>query len=226
MHGKSAVQDSKLHFRTEKELIGFLELHSNEFFTGSITLDIVKSPFEIGPKDFFRMAQEDLRAHGKHGRVNALGNIKRCIESQIDLLLYSYGFGDLSVRTDWNFIRRLEKLKGMNIVAPRILERINRRRNMLEHQYRLPRRAEIEDSLDVAALFLAYTDAYLNKVLNPMCLVWNATAKEIVEFTINRKKGTMTLKALDSGTKFVIKNTTPEYLRVLAMALQFAQMSM
>lgn len=213
----------KLDWRTEKEAIEFLENHLTDLFTGSFTNERVDPPFQIGPKDFFKMANEDLRTRGRHALVNAIGNIKRCIECQIDLLLYVYGFGDVSTKQNWNFIRRLDTLKGLKIVAPRILERINRRRNMLEHQYRLPNRAEVEDSLDVAALFLAYTDLFLDKVLNPMCLVLMPSFDEIVEFTINRRKGTLTIKILDSGIKFVIGSGQPEYLRALAIALLVAR---
>jgi hypothetical protein len=45
-------------------------------------------------------------------------------------------------------------------VAPRILNKIVRLRNMLEHEFHLPKKTEVEDAVDVATLFLEALKPY------------------------------------------------------------------
>ncbi len=54
----------------------------------------------------------------------------------------------------YNFPGRLEKLQALGVLAPRIIRKIVQLRNVLEHEYYLPKRAEVEDALDVTALFI------------------------------------------------------------------------
>lgn len=208
---------------TKNEILEFLETHSQELFLGSYSRGPINPPFQITPHDFFDIAQQDLRTGKKHGLVNAIGNIKRCIECQIDYLLYVFGFGDPSLNQNWNFTKRTDLLKRLNIIAPRVLEKINRRRNLLEHQYKLAKKSDVEDSLDVAALFLAYTDRFIDNAVNPMALVWTGNDKEIIEFTIDRKKYRLIMKVVSSKAKFVINSQEPEYLRALALLLDLAK---
>ncbi len=52
-------------------------------------------------------------------------------------------------------------MNSIGIISPEILKKINRKRNFLEHEYIYPSKEEVEDALDVAKLFVAYTNKYL-----------------------------------------------------------------
>lgn len=66
---------------------------------------------------------------------------------------------------DWNFPKKIEVLTDLDIIAPRILTKINRQRNLLEHEYINPSKDDIEDALDVTILFFGYTDRLMVTLL-------------------------------------------------------------
>ena len=121
----------------------------------------LKTPFDVSAHDFLKFAKSDHRSRSLHGRVNALSNGKRAIDCQIDSLLFKFGLLARSRRKQWNFPEKMETLRKLGVVAPAILRKIVRRRNVLEHEYHSPSNDEVEDALDVAELFIVSTDDFL-----------------------------------------------------------------
>lgn len=105
--------------------------------------------FEIAPEEFLDAAEEAFQ-RGEVGRVDAISNAQRAIRSQIDYALSALGYSlnKMSIRT------KLEILKDLGLFAPRILNKVSGPRNLMEHQYRKPSGTEVEDALDIAALFV------------------------------------------------------------------------
>jgi hypothetical protein len=142
--------------------------------------------FEITARQFQEFASEDSRLDSIHSRVNALSNVKRAIECRIDELLYGLCLHVKSEKEEWNFPRKVKALSELGIIAPRILEKINRQRNRLEHEYIQPTKEDVEDALGVASLFLSYSDS-LN---NPPVVVRGKG----FGLNISRRKGIITVK--------------------------------
>jgi len=118
-------------------------------------------PFDLRPSDFLRFAESDLETNLEHSIVNTLSNTKRALECQCDLLLLVFGFFNESRKNNWNFPTKIDLILELGIVAPRILRRINKTRNLLEHEYRKPDKSKVEDALDVVSMFVAYTDSFV-----------------------------------------------------------------
>ena len=116
--------------------------------------------FQIMPKDFVRFAELDLKNNYEHSEINSISNSKRAIDCQLDLLLISFGFYGLSCAKQWRFPRKLELINEVGVLAPRILKKINKQRNLLEHKYIRPTLEQVEDYLDIANLFIAGTEKY------------------------------------------------------------------
>ena len=119
----------------------------------------IESPFDLNAEDFLKFAEEDIEGTEAKDIINALGNIKRAIENRVDLLHYAFGFRNL--RENGDFPTKLERLNKLSIVAPRILRKINKIRNLLEHQYKVPDKEEIEDAIDIGILFIEYTNKFI-----------------------------------------------------------------
>ena len=75
----------------------------------------LKIPFEIKPKDFIKFAEDDIKEESKRSSVNALSNIKRSIDCQIDLLLYTFGYYNKSKKEDWSFPKKAKLLKLLRL---------------------------------------------------------------------------------------------------------------
>jgi hypothetical protein len=111
------------------------------------TLDL---EFDIAPEDFLSFAEKDILEGDLRGLVNGLSNAKRAIDCQVEKLLACLGLP--SARS---FPKKMELLAEIGVVAPRIVAKVVRARNYLEHEYRRPEREQVEDAVDVATLFVA-----------------------------------------------------------------------
>lgn len=129
----------------------------------------IETDFDISPDEFLNFAKHDLAAKYNHHLVNSLSNTKRAIDSQLDSLLI--GFGLSKKAKNWHFPAKIDFLNRIGIISPRILNKINKKRNLLEHEYRNPTEEEVEDALDVAELFIIYTNKYLTRAIRHFNLI-------------------------------------------------------
>jgi len=127
------------------------------------TQDRLVTNFDISPQDFISFAEIDLTQDYEHKYVNSLSNSKRALDCQLDSLLVSFGYYPLSQKQQWSFPKKIDLIKEFGIVAPRVLKKINKQRNLLEHQFVKPEKETVEDFLDITMLFIASTDAYIFK---------------------------------------------------------------
>jgi len=172
----------------------YLSISNEGTIFDGFTFGDVETGFDIKPKDYLKFAESDLTTQYDHHLVNSLSNTKRAIDSQLDSLLIGFGLSKRAKREKWAFPKKIEFLNSIGIISPRILKKINKRRNLLEHEYKNPNEEEVEDALDVASLFVAYTDRYLFRALE--------------DFKIIDEKGDITL-ALDwenCKINFIFKN--------------------
>lgn len=122
-------------------------------------------PFELKARDFLKFAEYDLTSDCSHHLINALSNIKRAIDCQLDSLLFGFGLLEKSKKENWSFPRKAQILNEAGVISPKILQRINQKRNLLEHEYKKPRKEQVEDALDVATLFIASNQRFLFNAL-------------------------------------------------------------
>lgn len=147
-------------FRNLQEIVDFLKDCEQD----AVGWDDRKSiPFEIAPRQFLRFAKKAIEEESQEGYVNALSNVKRAIECQLDLLLYVLGQHQKAQRKQWSFPEKIRFIQSVGFVAPEILRKINKARVQLEHEYKYPNPDEVKSALDVAELFLVYTDRFVAK---------------------------------------------------------------
>ena len=103
---------------------------------------------------FLNYAETDLSHETDAGNVNALSNAKRAIDCQVEQLINLLG-----LKKEKSFPKKLSHMKSIGLVVPRILEKVNQTRNMLEHEFVHPDRSQAEDAVDVATLFVKLTNA-------------------------------------------------------------------
>jgi hypothetical protein len=123
--------------------------------TGSLDL-----PWDLSASSFLGFADADLTA-GADARclVNALSNAKRALHCQVDSILYALG---LHGETRFlNFPAKLELLTKLGVVTRRALVRVNQSRNVMEHEYAVPRENEVQLFVDVVAFFIEATASYI-----------------------------------------------------------------
>ena len=90
--------------------------------------------------------------------VNALSNAKKALHLRLEDVCL--GFGCRSLKSVKSFPQLIEYARNCGVVAPRVLERLNSRRNMVEHEFEVPTKEDVENFVDVVQLFLAATDRW------------------------------------------------------------------
>lgn len=104
------------------------------------------------PAAYLKYAQTDLESDVVHRYINALSNAKRAIDCQLDNIFEGFG-----LKKRKHFPQKLELVGELGLLAPRIVQKVIRVRNLLEHEYYAPKSEEVEDAVDVATLFLEAT---------------------------------------------------------------------
>lgn len=162
---------------TVEDIINFLN-HS-DFEVQGTDFKEYEIPFDIKPKDFLDFAELDLNSNLPHRFVNALSNAKRALDCQVVCLLDVFGLLKQADKKRWGFPSKIDALKKIGILAPRILTKINNTRNLLEHEFANPNSEQVNDFIDVVALFLESTKLYLENYLNFIETAW------IIDKTMN-----------------------------------------
>jgi hypothetical protein len=134
-------------------------------------------PFDLVPQDFITFAKADLFTKDMRGLINALSNAKRAIDCQADSFITCLGLDpeDLSKQLGQIGIAELKQdvqppndsplkfrfLAALGVATPAIISRMRRLRNILEHEYRQPKRRDVCDAIDVAELIIQASDGHL-----------------------------------------------------------------
>lgn len=175
-----------------------------------------KIVFDFMPEDFLKFAETALSQQNQAGSlVNALSNIKRAIDCQIELIISDHGLAKKAKKENWNFPKKIDFLKNKNVIAPRVLEKINKTRNLLEHEFKKPNTDTVEDAFDVATLFVGYCKQ-LHRVPDVINLGFDESSTN--SFAISFEKDNFEFKVIDDETAlFTLHETEKGFDRLLRM---------
>jgi len=189
-------------------------LDSNNTNWSLSTSSKLESDFSISPHDFLKYAEDDLTSKLEHNYINALSNSKRALDCQLDLILLSFGFYKISQDKMWGFPTKLNLIEKIGLLAPRILRKINKQRNLLEHKFIKPTHEQVEDMLDISMLFIASTDKFIMNFKSTVCLKNPSLQKQFVinndykncrigvrEYELNNSLSTDLMTALENETQ-------------------------
>jgi hypothetical protein len=93
--------------------------------------------------------------------VNSVGNSKRALHLQVEIICKVFGWEELYKKKIVGFPERLSFLEKCGVISPRILAKINKNRNKIEHDYYFPSNDEAEDYADIVELFISATNKFI-----------------------------------------------------------------
>ncbi|MBD9631405.1 hypothetical protein [Pseudomonas sp. PDM19] len=113
----------------------------------------------VWPETYLDYAKDDFAAFEveKSNRclINAVSNAKRALHYQVDGLANALGWSALKGRRD--FPTKLDFLGRCGVLSPIIIKRINKLRNVVEHEYHVPTEDETLEYLEIVELYLGAT---------------------------------------------------------------------
>ena len=171
--------------------------------------------FDIMPKEFLKYAEDCLPSKNDANLVNALTNTKRALDCQIELIIYEHGYGKILKRENWNFPKKIQFLKERFIIAPRVLEKINKTRNLLEHEFKRPCIENVEDACDVVTLFIGYSEK-LTRIPDSLAIGFDTSTTECVKVSFD--KVNLKFDVYDNGIiLFSLTDTDKGFERLIAL---------
>ncbi len=137
--------------------------------------------FGLNPGDFLAFAEEDFQQTDNRNLVNAITNAKRAIDCQADCILSSLGYDALGAfpANVMTYLKRLKPndlpvklrlLQALDIAPPKLLAKTRKVRNMLEHEYRLPTKDEVEEAIELAQYLCNSTSSVMRSVVESFAL--------------------------------------------------------
>jgi hypothetical protein len=206
------------------DLIKFLD--DKDTRRGSWNMQLVDTSFDTMPSEFIDFAEKDLQSNFEHKYINALSNAKRALDCQADRLLKLFGYYKESQEKFWGFPKKLDMIKQFDIIAPRVLNKINKTRNLMEHQYIKPNAEQVEDFLDIASLFIASTDHYASNFMTSVDYI-NEDNSEYenygeITFEYNNEISELKVSGIEftaprgnKAIEFVLKKVDSNYINIL-----------
>jgi hypothetical protein len=122
--------------------------------------------FVKGPSsdNYLKFSREELNDDNlTRSWVNSVGNSKRALHLQVEMICKVFGWDSLYTKKIIGFPKRLNFLEKCGIINPRILAKINKNRNKIEHDYYFPSSDEAQDYADIVELFISATDKYIER---------------------------------------------------------------
>lgn len=128
-----------------------------------------KFPYDVTPHGYLREAEESLARNTSGGDRDAVANAKRGVDCQIEAVIATLG-----LQAGSGFPSRVAAIRKLGLVAPRILEKINRLRNAIEHDFVNPSREQAEMAVDTALLFVELTHRVFRQMVL-QCAIYDPT---------------------------------------------------
>jgi hypothetical protein len=137
--------------------------HIFEYLISPSITSFVSTKKEIYPSSYLDYAKEDIsEGISRRTLVNALSNAKRAFHFQVDIICTTFGWEKHKASKKTSFPAKLEYLSKCGIISPNILLKLNRTRNLVEHEYTAPTEEELRDYIDIVELFLMATKGLLD----------------------------------------------------------------
>jgi len=189
-------------------------LNVRKYRVDSAGFESVEVPFGLTAYDFLEFAGQDLQEEHERSSVNALGNIKRCIDCLCDSLLYVMNYLKKSKKEKLGFPGKIDLLGKLGIITPYILRKINSMRNLLEHEFQRPKREDVENAFDVATLFYHATGRFTRRFPSEFTMFSVDNDNFVFAIEFDRKKHK--IKIIDDEEKSQeFGEETKEYLEWL-----------
>lgn len=99
---------------------------------------------ELYPRDYLKFAEKSLSEKSDLGLINCVSNLKRAMDCGIDIFFYVLNLNSIVKKRNLKIRSKLKLLEEIGVFGARSLDKLNRIRNKMEHEYVIPRINEIE----------------------------------------------------------------------------------
>jgi len=147
------------------------------------------------PFDYLEYAKNNINNGDTQGAIDSIGNTKKAIHLTVQKFFELFELEKAYGRK--GFPDQLEIIKLLNAFPTRMLDSLNKNRNMVEHKYGYIDTEKAKDFVDVAEMFLLLAYPYLKHAVvgafvgiekDNRCLEWRIEENNILVYEIVKSK--------------------------------------
>lgn len=127
--------------------------------------------YDLTARDYLQFAEYELLKMKNHSNklehihlINCVSHLKRAVDCQLDTCLYILRLFDLCKKKNLGLNSKLDFFKQAGVFSSFSLDRFNKVRNKMEHEYNIPEIEDIEAYFDLVSAFVSVLESMI------MCL--------------------------------------------------------
>jgi len=117
------------------------------------------NPNGIDPYEYLNFAKSDISTNDIRGAINGLGNAKKAIHLIIKCFFEILGLEKIYKKSD--FPTKINIIKSLEAFPTNIILSLNKKRNLIEHNYKSIHPKEVIDFIDVTEMFVRLCHPFL-----------------------------------------------------------------
>ena len=121
-----------------KDMVQFI-LRTDEIDSESSSGSDISVPvYDISAEEFLEFAENAISSETKEGIVNAVSNLKRALDCEMDMFFESINIKRIFDKKNLKFENKTKFLADIGLFPIRTINKLNFMRNKLEHEYKIP----------------------------------------------------------------------------------------
>lgn len=123
--------------------------------------DISIPIYDISPEEFLDFAGSAMKAGTKEGIVNAVSNLKRALDCEMDMFFESINMKRILDKNNLGFEKKTRFLADIGMFPIQSINKLNWMRNKMEHEYKTPEIADLNAYYEIVWSAVKIIDLYL-----------------------------------------------------------------
>lgn len=123
--------------------------------------DISIPIYDISSEEFLDFAENAIASETKEGIVNAVSNLKRALDCEMDMFFESINIKRIFDKKNLKFEKKTQFLANIGLFPIQTINKLNFMRNKLEHEYKIPAIYDLHTYYELVWSIVKILDLYL-----------------------------------------------------------------
>lgn len=147
--------------REVRDILQFILRADDIEHDASLGSDMVIPVYDISAEEFLAFAENAIASGTKEGLVNAISNLKRALDCEIDMFFECLNLKRIFDRKNLKFEKKTQFLADIGLFPTQSINKLNLMRNKLEHEYKIPDISDLHAYYELVWSIVKIIDLYL-----------------------------------------------------------------
>lgn len=115
----------------------------------------------LSAEELLVFAENAITSGTKEGLVNAISNLKRALDCEMDMFLECINLKSISDKKNLKFEKKTQFLADIGLFPIQSINKLNKMRNKLEHEYRMPEISDLQTYYELVWSIVKIVELYL-----------------------------------------------------------------